>query len=711
MSFVEASVSPMFVGALVGATIGGSLTAIMLRTGFFGRWKLRRVAPIGSIIIDSETPELILRQYDEAGRLVFVSPGIKALLGKDASCFVRGDTLIEDYVHPADRAMLVQAAAQRVAGEHEPLQYQYRIRRQDGRWHWMHERQIAIVGRKNSATKYETLALDFSDRVRFERQQQRMVHLQRLLSGVLESIVDTDDAMTDLADTLDRVVQYLGLSSATLLSVDEGLQRVKLAASAVRDSSDAGPGLPLEGDAAAWWLRRITGGVPMTIERNSLADIEPRLRSHFAEAITGSVMVTPLLFDGLLKFVFVLEAPETNRSWEPEETSVLQAIAHALSRRLEQDQTERDRAAFEEIRSNIERTEAIAHFVSGIIHDFNNLMFAVSGRLALLVRRADDPKTREGLEEVQAAVSDAGDVLRRLLQAERLGLDDALNFDPWNEITQVIRTAQRLLPKRIRFEADVRPPQPGAHRLMQAVPQTLQQLVLNLIVNSRDAVGSNGRIRIAAGPTPDGCQFQVQVEDDGPGIPEAMREEVIKAFVSTKESGRSTGLGLSICKRVVTDASGTFELGESSMGGLQATAKFPLVGGEAIAPPTSIAREQRLDCNVLVIEDNMTIRDVLCRELEAAGATVIALPDAVNAEQAIANATKPIGLFVFDIDLPRRTGIECLRDLRSGGNQTPCVFITGGTTEPPDLAHTVLLRKPFRTSTLLESCVQLLGDA
>jgi signal transduction histidine kinase len=624
---------------------------------------------------------------------------------------VSGDTHIEDFIHPADRAMFENAAEQRAAGETEPLQYQYRIRRQDGRWHWMHERQIAIVGRNKASTEYETLALDFSDRVRFERQQQRMEHLQRLLSGVLESVVDSDDAMTDLANTLDRVVQYLGLSSATLLAVDDAIQEVEPIVSAVRDASVSGPGVPLNGEAAAWWLRRIIGGVPMTIERKNLTEIEPRLRNDFAKAITGSVLVTPLLLDSLLKFVFVLEAPETDRSWEPEETSVLQAIAHAVSRRLERDEAERDRASFETIRSNIERTEAIAHFVSGIIHDFNNLMFAVSGRLALLIRKTDDDKTREGLEEVQAAATDAGHVLRRLLQAERLGLDDALDFDPWNEMAQIIRTAQRLLPKRIRFEADVRPPQAGSHRLMRAVPQTLQQLVLNLVVNSRDAVESNGRIRIAAGPTSDEQMFYIQVEDDGPGIPESMREEVVKAFVSTKESGSGTGLGLSICTRVVRDAGGTLELGESSLGGLCVTAQFPLVEGSPQVPNEPATLEYRLDCIVLVIEDNMTIREVLCRELESAGATVLALPDAINAEHTIATATQPIGLYVFDIDLPHRTGIECLEDLRRNGNQTPCVFITGGMAEPPNLGHTALLRKPFRTSTLLDTCVELLSDA
>lgn len=693
---------------LLGLAVGTLIGVALSRWFAGGQDTSAPQSPIGAILIDSETPELILRRFDAEGTLVFVSPGIRFLLGEEAAAFIDGRASFDSFSHPADRKVLQQAAGSRHSGDDRSLQYQYRVRRQDGRWHWLHERQEAIFDERGRVIAYETLAIDFSDRVRFEQQQQQMVHLQRLLSAVLEGVVETDDAMGDLGRILELVVEYLGLSSATILRISDGAESVTVAVAAEGDSTVPGPGVPGEGDAAGWWIRRITGGVPLTVSRKRLTEIEPRVRAAFAEALSGTAMVSPLLVEGILKFAFIIEAPQSDRTWEPEELSVLQAITHAVSRRLEQDESHKEREEFGAIRANIERSEAIAHFVSGIIHDFNNLMFAVSGRLALLLRRATDEATRSGLEEIRSAVGDAGGVLRRLLQAERWGMDDAILLDPWVEMAQIVRTAQRLLPKRIRFEADLRPQQAGGLQLIRAVPQTLQQLVLNLVVNSRDAVGMHGCIRISCRASDDGTSFEVAVEDDGPGIPIDQRSEVVKAFVSTKTGGHSTGLGLSICRRVIAEAGGEFMLDDSPLGGLKAMARLALTDGEVEDDENAPPWTTELNGCVLVIEDNATIREVLERELEAAGATVVAVPDAIDVESVIAARKTSIDLYLFDIDLPERTGVECLEDLRGAGDDTPCLFITGGTSVPPAMKNIDLLRKPFRTATLLEVCRELM---
>jgi CheY-like chemotaxis protein len=180
----------------------------------------------------------------------------------------------------------------------------------------------------------------------------------------------------------------------------------------------------------------------------------------------------------------------------------------------------------------------------------------------------------------------------------------------------------------------------------------------------------------------------------------------MKPFISTKNS---TGLGLSICRRVVEEAGGTIELGESNLGGLRVAASFPLISESADTPLAPKSKTSRgINGRILVVEDNDTIRDVLVRTIQAAGGSVTALERATKVEQVMNDDESPFNLLIFDIDLPERTGIECLSDLRASGDTTPCLLITGGTTEPPQFENIGFLRKPFRMETLLECCNDLI---
>ena len=506
----------ILVGLLLGLAI---LTGVLC----LPRSKPEREQPtdtIGAILVHSETAELLLVRYDLSGRMTFISQGVHAILGYNPEEFTSGKLQIRSFVDLADLQVLESAEAARREGNTQDLQYQYRIRRQDGRWHWMHERQEAIRDESGKIVGFETLAIDFTDRIRFEKQQRRLRELQRLLTSVLEGLVEWEDSPTDLGSTLELLVRYLPLTGASILSIDENQASAQEVASATRRSGKPRPGMPLDGEAAAWWIRSISGAVSLVIHRGRLSEIEPRIRDAIAAEVDGSVVSIPLFIDGELRYALILQGSNDNQSLEPEETSVVQAIVHAISRRLENAEIRREREEFRELRANIERSEAIAHFVSGILHDFNNLIFAVSGRISLMLRKIDDPAICGSLEEIRASIVDAGGIVKRLQHAERLGLDEPDIIDPCFEMSEIIKTSQRLLPKRIRFESDINPLPSGARRnMIRAVPQALQQLVLNLMVNSRDAVGIHGRIRITSGPSPDNQYFELRVDDDGPGIP------------------------------------------------------------------------------------------------------------------------------------------------------------------------------------------------
>jgi signal transduction histidine kinase len=664
---------------------------------------------LGSILIRSETPEFLLLRYSKTGALSFVSRGIHALLGIPGGEFINGKSSLRDFVHESDMPLLVKAEELRSELRNEVLQFQYRLRRPDGRWHWMHERQEPVLNRGGRVIAYESLLIDFSDRLRFEEKQRRLLDIQRMITSAIDAFGDSDSLSDEASSCLEYVSHYLRLNTAMLLKINT-LEDDKKILSAVGNPGDMAPPIPIEGVDAQWWIDKLCVGEPLEIDSRNIEDIPLSQRGGYQRCVSGSILVFPITTDDGLSHVFVLESKDPKRRWEPEEVSGICSAAEAVSRRIEQLITQREREQFSEKRANIERSESISHFISGIIHDFNNLIFAVSGKLSLMIRKSSDPQEEKSLEEIRGLVSDAGRILQRLLRAGRLGLDDVTRIDPWSEMSQIMRTAQRLLPRRISFEYALQEPALDYALIIEAVPQTLQQLVLNLVVNARDAIGDDGRIRVEAGATDDQNWFVITVHDDGPGIPNELRDEAMKPYSSTKKNGSGIGLGLSICRRVVSDAKGKFELGVSPLGGLMATAKFPLHDGVRVKPAERVAVNHSISGTVVLIEDNPQIRSVLERELELAGATVVSRPDALDCEQVMNANSGEIVLMVFDIDLPRRTGIECLTSLRASGNQIPCLLITGGPTQPPEIARTGFLRKPFTTERMFESITALMNE-
>ena len=387
-------------------------------------------------------------------------------------------------------------------------------------------------------------------------------------------------------------------------------------------------------------------------------------------------------------------------------------MAYAIARSIERVHADTERAEFEETRRGHERSEIIAHLASGIAHDFNNIVFAVSGRVQLLRRRTEDEQTRQSLDEILKTLQGAKGIIGALLAMHR-GSDrreGTVRIGP--EIRAMSIMIQRLIPKRIKFEVVI-----GVSDTAEALVTTeaLQQILMNLVVNARDAVESGGQIMVTLEQAADDDDdlINMHIDDDGPGIPISQRLEVFKPFVSTKDPSRGTGLGLSIVQRVIREQGGSIELGDSPLGGLRVTTSFLQVTqsqtseGEVSGPvdtaDTDLAR-------VLIVEDDAVIRDILARSFESIGIDVIDRGDALGISALLVENGQDVDVLVMDIDLPRKTGIECLHELRAVGINTPCVLITGSLADAPtDIQNVVLLRKPFPIETLEMTCRSLVA--
>lgn len=531
------------------------------------------------------------------------------------------------------------------------------------------------------------------------RSLDRSHRLFRLVAASLESLVQEDDEELGRAGLLESAGRFFEVTRLRVLQADPSGTRLDVVAGwSAREAT-----LPALGDEDR--------------ERFPAYEQAVRNRDHAVlEQGERTLLLVPLdrAGDGP-QGMLVLSAPSP-RSWPEEDIASLRTLAFAYQRSRERWEAARERERFTERRRGSERSELIAQLASGLAHDFNNILFAATGRLQLLLKRTDDPTMRDGLVEIQRTLQSASPIVSGLLAAHR-GKARALGpLELGPELQQVERLARQLLPIRceITFAYD------GVRDLtVHCDRQGVQQLLLNLIVNARDAVGGRGRIRVSGrrDALPDGRDaVTLSVEDDGPGLPEAMLETVLQPFFTTKGEGKGTGLGLSICQRVATEAGGSFSLGRSAdLGGLEAEAKFPLEaqGGDRVEDDPETAPAALADVNaVLVVEDNATIREVLVKCFEGLDIDCIARGDATEVESILRDSPLKPDLIVMDIDLPKMTGIECLERIRAAGFAVPCLLITGGISEPQrPIASMRLLRKPFRLETLLQNCRILLDGA
>ena len=335
------------------------------------------------------------------------------------------------------------------------------------------------------------------------------------------------------------------------------------------------------------------------------------------------------------------------------------------------------------------------------------MLFAVLGRFELLRARTTDSRSITELDKISETLQEAKRLGDRLQKALRPA-GDPFPHHILVELEEIVESARRLMPKRLHFDANLSSiAEASANIEMVARLNDLQRIIFNLLVNARDAVASHGRIQMGARLL-DGERIEIRIDDDGPGIPSEARARMLEPYETGSESD-GVGLGLAVALRTAEEIGGSLELEESPLGGLAVRVVLPVrietdgPGEDSVAASGEEAAEAG---RILVVEDNPVIRDVLVRVLEGMGATVTALGHAVDIESHFGQ-DPGFAMMILDIDLPERTGVDCLKDLRASGIEIPCLLITGGTSETPMIRGTEMLRKPFRIEELRQSVGRL----
>jgi PAS domain S-box-containing protein len=366
-------------------------------------------------------------------------------------------------------------------------------------------------------------------------------------------------------------------------------------------------------------------------------------------------------------------------------------------------------AALEQSRAELlqaQKMDAVGRLAGGVAHDFNNLLTAILGNVQMLL--ADLPEggpdeMRVELEEIARVSRRAADLTRQLLAFSRrqVLLPEVM------DLNAAVRAAQKLLRRLIGEDVELRvEAEPGA-AWVRADPGQLEQVLVNLAVNARDAMPGGGVLTLSArhdaAAVPPAVELRVR--DTGTGITPDVLEHVFEPFFTTKPVGKGTGLGLSTVYGIVQQSGGDLRV-ESAVGrGSTFTVRFPAADAPADAPPAPAPAPLRGSGTVLLVEDEAAVRRVAKRVLERSGYTVIEAGDGAAALRACDGHEGEIVLLVTDVVMPGMNGREVARAIQDRRPGVKTLFMSGYNDEAIS-QHGVLadgasfLGKPFTPETL-----------
>lgn len=370
-----------------------------------------------------------------------------------------------------------------------------------------------------------------------------------------------------------------------------------------------------------------------------------------------------------------------------------------------------------------QKMQAIGQLAGGIAHDFNNLLTAISGHCdLLLLRHAQEDQDFADLEQIRQNANRAASLVGQLLAFSRKQTLKPERIDLEEVLSDLTHLLNRLVVEKVGLtlvhlgQGARRPLSP-----IRADRRQLEQVLINLVVNSRDALPDGGNILIETEPVtlladlrrnralvPAGDYSVVRVTDEGTGIAPENLEKIFEPFFTTKGVGEGTGLGLSMAYGIVKQ-SGGFIFADSTPGkGTVFTLYFPTYEGEApvVAPPPTRLKSVRQGAGVvLLVEDEAPVRAFAGRALRLRGYTVLEAANGEEALKVLEDASLEVDVFVTDVMMPGMDGPTWVRLALKDRPQARVVFVSGYaedvlTNDPAGIPNSVFLPKPFSLTDL-----------
>jgi two-component system, cell cycle sensor histidine kinase and response regulator CckA len=612
----------------------------------------------------------IIAVLDTEGTVRYGSPSILRVLGFDPQALAQHDLF--SLIHPEDRAS-VQAILNEARDDNRARSFEFRIKHKNGSW-----RVLEAIGRRFSMDStrpgYVLNSRDITERKHAEE-------ALRQANETLRAVIDTSPLAIYTLDPSARVQTWNGAAERIF-----GYPAVDV----------IGRPLPIIFPED---LPEFRDGLDEIARGGIISGLERRARRRDGSAVEVSQWAAPLR-SGAGSFVgsVAIVADDT------------------------------DRKRLEEQFRQAQKMEAVGRLAGGIAHDFNNLLTVITGYCQMLLDRLEpvDP-TFEDMQQVLKAADRATTLTKQLLAFSRKQIVQPKVVDTANLIHEMDHILKRLVGEDIELHLSV----PHDIGKVRVDPGQIEQVIVNLAVNARDAMPKGGRLTIETQNVEvdekivarhlsmePGPYVLLAISDTGVGIPPEMLVHLFEPFFTTKEKGRGTGLGLSTSYGIVKQNRG--EIVVYSEPGVGTTFKIYLPRVDAPVEveyvPAVETRRVRGTETILIVEDEEGVRKVLVEMLTHQGYRVLVAGGGPEALELFHQHCGPLDLLITDVIMPKMSGRELADQLRQPRPDLKVLFVSGytdsaivnhGILEP----GTVFLQKPFSPEQLTSKVRDILESA
>jgi PAS domain S-box-containing protein len=384
-----------------------------------------------------------------------------------------------------------------------------------------------------------------------------------------------------------------------------------------------------------------------------------------------------------------------------------------------------DRRSLEMQLRQAQKMDAVGQLAGGVAHDFNNLLTAIIGFSRFALERASETEQRHDLEEIVKAAGRAAALTKQLLSFSRRHVMETVSIDLNLLIVDMVTMLRRMIGEDIDLRTSLGPDLSA----VRADRSQLEQVVMNLVVNARDASRGGGAIHIETAnvtfgtspsfPYPDGLKagsyVTLSVQDSGCGMSDETKSRLFEPFFTTKPRGQGTGIGLATVYGIVMQNGGAIRVDSELGRGAVFTVYLPCETGPA-QPVARHVEPHRVhgSASVLLVEDEQAVRELVRIILERSGYTVV---EAANAEEAetLFDAMRGLDLLVTDVVMPGRSGFELFHRLHEKQPSLRVLFISGYTDYAMFDAAIVerdlaFLEKPFSAEGLVAKVRDVLSQ-